>query len=482
MVSGPLAWLARRSRLKPAWNWCRDRFALQEIWNHVLDRRVAKGAWYFGDGATLFALFVVLMVTGAAMTLSYSSSSDEAYASVRHISDQQTLGWFVRGLHYWSAGLMVVMLCFHLFRQILVGGYKSPREGTWLIGVLLFFGVMTMSLLGYVLRWDERGIYGLRVALNIFYRVPLIGEQLVLLVQGGPEIGSATLSRIYSVHVIIGPLLLTSLIAYHLYLVVRRSITSPTERELPVESAAEQKAIYHMDAVSEERGETFYPDTMAKSGLMGGLILAVAVGLTLFLGGGQLDPEANLVERSYPMEEWWWSWFSSLAALLPPWLASYFYVGFPILLFVALVLLPFVERTPYRGIRNRPLATLFVSGCVIGLVGLSSLRIQSPWTAWPQPSPPPVPEGMVLPPEAEVGRQLFARYGCNSCHAIDEHGPRVGPDLAALRKTLSQAELRSYILQPPPGVAMPPYEGRMSEEDLERVVDFVLVVQTARQR
>lgn len=474
--------LATAVRLDRVWRWTRDRFALQRIWQHVLDRRVAKGPWYFGDGATLFLLFIVLLATGAALTLGYSSSSDEAYGSVRQITDEQTLGWFVRGLHYWSAGLMVVMLFFHLFRQILVGGYKSPREGTWLVGVLLFFGVMIMSLLGYVLRWDERGIYGLRVALNIFYRVPLIGEHLVLLVQGGSEIGSATLSRIYSVHVIFGPLLLLGLIGYHLYLVIVHSITSPTERQRPVESGTEQKEVYHRDAISEERGETFYPDTTAKSGLMAGIVLLSAVVLVLSLGPRRLYPEANLVERSHPVEEWWWSWFSALAALLPPSWASAFYVGFPLLLFAVLVLLPFVERTPYRGIGNRPIAIFFVSLCIVGLIALTSLRIRSPWTAWPQADPPPVPPNVMLPPEAERGRQLFATYGCNSCHAVDGHGPEVGPDLAALRRTLSHARLRSYISQPPPGVAMPAYADRLSEEELEELVAFVMVIQTALER
>ncbi|MGV3486130.1 MAG: cytochrome b N-terminal domain-containing protein [Planctomycetaceae bacterium] len=469
-------------RPRGIWNWIKDRFALQRIWQHVLDRRVAKGAWYFGDGATLFLLFVVLVATGAAMTLGYSSSPEQAHASVERITFAEPLGWFVRGLHYWAAGLMVVMLFFHLFRQILVGGYKSPREATWLIGVLLFFGVITMSLLGYVLRWDERGIYGLRVALNIFYRVPWIGENLVLLVQGGREMGEATLSRVYAAHVIYGPLLLTSLIGYHLYLVVVHSITSPTERRRPVSSGSEQKAVYEQDAHSEERGEVFFPETAAKSGLMASVVLVVAVALTLVLGASRLYPQANLDQRSFPIEEWWWSWFSSIAAHLPPGLATYFYVGFPLLMFGCLILLPFVERTPYRGIRNRPIATMFVVGCVIGLVGLSSLRIRSDWTAWPQPQPPPAPSGMVLPPEVEQGRQWFGHFGCNSCHAVDGHGPRVGPDLALLRRTWSQAELRQYILQPPENVAMPAYRGRLSDEQLEQLVAFVLVVQTARQR
>jgi putative heme-binding domain-containing protein len=89
---------------------------------------------------------------------------------------------------------------------------------------------------------------------------------------------------------------------------------------------------------------------------------------------------------------------------------------------------------------------------------------------------------MQLSADAERGRQLFAKYGCNTCHAIDDHGPRVGPDLARLPQVRSQDFLRKYVLQPPPNVAMPGYRARISDEELEQVVAFVLVVQTARRR
>jgi ubiquinol-cytochrome c reductase cytochrome b subunit len=463
-----------------AWQWLVDRFALKRIWDHILDRRVAKGAWYFGDGATLFFLFNVLIATGIALAWSYSPSPETAHASVRYITTEQPLGWFVRGLHYWAAGLMVFMLFFHLFRQILVGGYKSPREATWLIGVGLFVGVMVMSLLGYVLRWDERGVYGLRVATNIFYRVPLIGEQLVLLVQGGRDIGAATLSRVYALHVIIGPILLTSLVAYHMYLVVVHSITSPTERRRPVHSGDEQRKVYARDAQSDERGEDFFPETMAKSGLMAGGVFALVLLLTILIGQSYIYGPAQLTEDSLPMEEWWWSWVSSLSALTPPAWATFVYVVFPLGVLILLVLLPFIERTPYRGIRNRPLASLFVSACVLALVGLSSLRIQSAWTAYPNPEPPPVPAGFVLAPTAEHGRQLFATYGCNSCHAVDGVGPLVGPDVASLAPPRTRAFLEQVIVQPPAGWAMPAYEGRLSDEELNALVEFVLAVQILR--
>ena len=477
--------LVAGERWKGIVDWTLDRFAVKPIEKSLMDRRVAKGAWYYGDGATLFLLFNVLLITGVFLTLSYSPSLEGAYPSVRYITEHQMLGWFVRGLHYWSAGLMVVMLFFHLFRQILVGGYKSPREGTWLIGVLLFFAMITTSLLGYVLRWDERAIYGLRVALNIFHRVPLIGEWLVLIVQGGPHIGSQTLTRVYAVHIMFIPLLVLGLIGYHMYLVVVHGITGPTERTRPVATAEEQRRLYKEDAMSDERGETFFPSTAVKSGAMAAVVMAVVVLLTLVLGPGRLYPEANLVERSFPAEEWWWSWFSTLAAIVPPWLASTVYVGLPILLFVVLVSLPFLDRSPRRGMANRPVAIVVVMVCVVVLLSLSSARVQptrSPWVAWPSEEPPPVPDGVVLSPQAEEGRQLFAQFGCNSCHPIDDRGAPFARDLAAMRRIVSHDYFRRYILNPPEGIAMPPYEGRLTEEELERIIDFVMHIQITRHR
>jgi ubiquinol-cytochrome c reductase cytochrome b subunit len=141
----------------------------------------------------LLVLLSILVLTGAVLALGYCPAMDEAYQSVQHITELQTLGWFVRGLHYWSAGIMVVMLFLHFCRQILLGGYKAPREATWLVGVLLLFIVLATSLLGYILRWDERGFYGLRVAVTALHNVPYIGDELVALMLGSSEVSSLTL-------------------------------------------------------------------------------------------------------------------------------------------------------------------------------------------------------------------------------------------------------------------------------------------------
>lgn len=455
-----------------------ERFGLIRIRRHVLERRVPATPWYQGDGATLTTLFMIQVITGITMTLYYTNAADHAYDSVLHITHRLTMGWLVRGIHYWGAGIMVVMMVLHVFRHLMLGGYKAPREGTWIIGVFQFFLVLGMSFTGYVLRWDERAVYAARVVLNMFHKVPLIGEELVVLVQGGTQLGSMTLTRFFSIHVWVFPLLLFGLVGYHLYLVVIHGVTSHAERREPVETAEEQKKIYIAAAESEEHGEWFHPETVLLTGTMALLVFCVVFVIALAVGPREMYPEGNLVARSMPAEEWWFWWYSALIAQLPPAVSPAFLVAFPVFLILGMLLLPLLDRGPNRGVRKRPIWTAFVLLCAVALLYLTDLRTRSPWTGWPDTNPPPVPSGVVLAETTLVGRRLFVQYGCNSCHAVSSQGRRVGPDLAAIDHRLSPTELRSYILAPPADVPMPGYRGRIAEEDLDRVVEFVLVAQT----
>jgi ubiquinol-cytochrome c reductase cytochrome b subunit len=412
------------------------------------------------------------------MTLTYTPSPERAYQSIVEITERQRLGWFIRGLHYWSAGMMVVMVFFHLFRQILVGGYKSPREGTWYIGVLLLVCVFIMAFTGYVLRWDERAIYALLVSLHMFSYVPLIGDWLVMFVQGGETLNPFTLPRIFSVHVIFIPVAIAMLAGFHLYLVMLHGVTSDVEKKIPVEDAEHQKELYEKQKKSEIYGETFHPHTTSKSGTMAILVFLLVALLAFLFGPTPLMPEANRTAEAFPAEEWWFWWVSGLIALLPPWLAPIVIVGLPIGGLLVLLALPIIDRSPNRGIKRRPIAVLAVVLTVIGLLYLTDVRRRSMWTAWPNVEPPALPFGVTLPPEAEQGRVLFAQHGCNTCHAIAGVGWRFGPDLARLPVLMSREEMRAYILRPPPGIPMPGYEGRISDEELERILDFVHAAQT----
>ncbi len=464
-----------------SWRWIVDRFGLGPIWDHVLDRNVPKDPWYHGDGMALLVLLSVLVATGGLLSLVYSPSVDEAYQSVEYITHQQPLGWFVRGLHYWSGGLFVVMLFLHVCRQLMLGGYKSPREGTWLVGVCLLAIVLFTSLLGYVLRWDQRGVHALRALLHGLESMPFLGERLVLLTQGGPEITSLTLSRMFALHVVLLPMLLMVLVGYHMYLVILHGTTTVGERHEPIETVEEQRDLYQEQAEHPVKGEVFFPTAVIKISPWSIVSLTLALGLTMVLGPRALMEPADEASTSYVSEEWWFGWYSALVALLPPAVAPTFQWLFPLAVGFCLILLPLVDRSPLRGWRNRPVATGLVLLMVLAVLALSWLRYQSNWTAPLTASAPATPVGVILTSEAEAGRLLFQQYGCVSCHSVAGSGrAKIGTDLARMETIYSQDELRGYILQPPAGIAMPSYAGRIAAEDLERIVAFVLVAQTYR--
>jgi mono/diheme cytochrome c family protein len=268
-------------------------------------------------------------------------------------------------------------------------------------------------------------------------------------------------------------------VGYHLYLVIQPGTTTIEERKEPIETVEEQRELYEYQAEHPVKGEVFVPAAVIKISPWSIVFLSLAVGLTLAVGPRALLPPANVTSDSTASEEWWFAWYSALVALLPPAIAPTFQWLFPLVLFVVLILVPFLDRSPHRGWQNRPIATTLVVFLVLAVLGLSWLRYRSPWTAWPAAEPPPVPPGIVLAAEAEAGRLLFRQYGCTSCHKVLGFGPsRVGTDLARTRHIYSEAELRHYVLHPPPGVAMPAYAGRIEDSDLARVVAFVLVAQT----
>lgn len=459
-----------------------NRFGLDLAADKILFRKVAKTSWYQGDGATMATLLAVQLLTGAVLSLSYSNSIDTAYQSIEFITYHKTMGWFIRGLHYWSAGLFVVMLVFHLLRHLLIAGYKTPREGTWWTGVLLFFLVIIMSYSGYVLRWDERAVYAVKILLNILNNIPYIGDELILFVQGGSEINSHTLTRFFSVHVILVPGILLLLVAYHLYLVIHQGTTSKIERRIPVETKEEHAEVYEAAKKSSSEGEEFFPTTMASSGIMSFVVLLFGIILTLTLGPAELYPEANLTTTSFPQEEWWFWWYSALIAILPPRSVPYFVVWFPILLFLFLISLPLLDRGPKRDMSQRPLWVIFVGLSVMTLIGLSALRMRSPWTGWPSQELPPFPKEYVATPDLIKGRKIFVQYGCNSCHAVAGTGPNVGPDITDFERLLTREDIINVITHPSPEIAMPSYKGRMTDEELKYVSEFVFVLQIQPRR
>jgi quinol-cytochrome oxidoreductase complex cytochrome b subunit len=159
--------------------------------------------------------------------MSYRPDPATAYESIVYITDHETLGWLVRGMHKWGSSVMVILVFLHMGRTFFFGAYKYPRELNWVIGVVLLILTMLMSFTGYLLPFDQRSYWATIVGNNINGTGPLAGPYLTDFLYGGPEFNATTLSRFYAIHMLLVPGAIAALIGAHLYLVARLGTTAP---------------------------------------------------------------------------------------------------------------------------------------------------------------------------------------------------------------------------------------------------------------
>ena len=140
-------------------DWIEYRTGFPTLVRKFLFRKVPPTGWFHTLGSSLLTVFILQAVTGSLLAMTYDPSPNGAYQSIRYITDQQTLGWLLRGMHKWGASMMVILLFLHMARVFFYGAYKYPRELTWLTGSLIFILTMMMGLTGYLLVWDERAYW-----------------------------------------------------------------------------------------------------------------------------------------------------------------------------------------------------------------------------------------------------------------------------------------------------------------------------------
>jgi quinol-cytochrome oxidoreductase complex cytochrome b subunit len=172
-------------------------------------------------------MFVLETITGVLLMLHYVPSAAGAYPSVQTITHAAPYGFFIRNLHYWCGQIMVGMVVLHMVRVFVTGSYAPPRNMNWLIGLGLLVGTFIVDFTGYLLVWDDRGLWAWTIARNLAETVPLIGPLVASLLFGPPEIGDLALVRVYAWHVIILPGLLVSLMAWHFWRIRKDGISSP---------------------------------------------------------------------------------------------------------------------------------------------------------------------------------------------------------------------------------------------------------------
>ncbi|PTD95721.1 cytochrome b [Pseudothauera lacus] len=206
-------------------NWIDERFPLTSTWKAHLSEYYAPknfNFWYFFGSLALLVL-VIQIVTGIFLVMHYkpdgtlnASGIPVAFASVEYIMREVPGGWLIRYLHSTGASAFFVVVYLHMFRGLLYGSYRKPRELIWIFGTLIFLALMAEAFMGYLLPWGQMSYWGAQVIINLFSAIPLIGEDLSLVIRGDYVISDATLNRFFAFHVIAVPLVLIGLVAAHI--------------------------------------------------------------------------------------------------------------------------------------------------------------------------------------------------------------------------------------------------------------------------
>src|SRR5450755_148153 len=199
-------------------NWIDDRFPLTALWKSQVSEYYAPknfNFWYF-FGSLALVVLVMQILTGIFLTMSYKPDATKAFESVEYIMRDVAGGWFIRYAHSTGASAFFIVVYLHMFRALLYGSYRKPRELLWIVGCFIYLALMAEAFFGYLLPWGQMSYWGAQVIVNLFSAIPLIGPDLALLIRGDFVVGDATLNRFFSFHVIAVPLVLLGLVVAHL--------------------------------------------------------------------------------------------------------------------------------------------------------------------------------------------------------------------------------------------------------------------------
>jgi quinol-cytochrome oxidoreductase complex cytochrome b subunit len=209
-------------------DWLEERSGLVGGVKYFLFRKVPGDInWFQTLGSATLTAFLVQALTGVILAMYYKPDPQNAYSSIQHITNDVWAGWLVRGMHRWGASVFIILMFMHMGRVFLFGAYKYPRELNWIVGVLLLAMGLGEGFTGYLLPWDQTAYWATVVGININGSAPFLGPFIAQFLQGGTYINADTLSRFYSIHMLMIPGAIAALIGLHLYLVVRLGVTSP---------------------------------------------------------------------------------------------------------------------------------------------------------------------------------------------------------------------------------------------------------------
>ncbi|MDA0730484.1 MAG: cytochrome bc complex cytochrome b subunit [Proteobacteria bacterium] len=358
--------------------WVDERFPFSSfIKNHLTQYYAPKNFnfWYFFGALALF-VFVMQILTGIFLTMHYKPDAAYAFESVEYIMRDVSFGWLIRYMHSTGASLFFVVIYLHMFRALIYGSYKNPRELLWLFGVLIFLLLMAEAFFGYLLPWGQMSYWGAQVIVNLFATIPFIGPDLAEWVRGDYLISDATLNRFFAFHVIALPLALAGLIFLHL--VALHEVGSNNPDGIEIKKTKDKKTGIPLDGIP------FHPYYTVKD-LMGLTVFLIIFSAIIFfapemkgyfLEANNFIPANPLVTPSHIAPVWYFTPFYSILRAVPPILNSQFpgvaAMGLSVLI---LFFVPWLDRSKVKSIRykgplfKRWIATFVISFFVLGYLG-----------------------------------------------------------------------------------------------------------------
>jgi ubiquinol-cytochrome c reductase cytochrome b subunit len=401
-----------------------------------------SSGWHQVFGSVALFLILIQFFTGIMLAFNYAPTPGEAYNSLRYILTEVTAGRIMRGLHHWGASMIIVIVVLHMVQVFIWGAYKKPREGTWIVGVILLLLTLAYGLTGYLLPWDNRAYWGTVVATQIGATVPLAGPYVSRLLGSTGDIGVVTFARFYGLHVLLLPPATMLLIGLHVFLVRRHGVAPAPGDELKPK-------------------KSFYPEQVFKDTVA--VFVAFAILFTLAIAARvPLERLADPTDTSYiPRPEWYFLFLFQMLMVFEGPLEVVGTVILPTVAILALVVTPFVDRGKVVKARKRLLAMGIVVLAAVGWGGmtLAAIRSTPPQTAASSIDFSDPTQWMQLKPAELSGIHYYREENCAACHNVTGTEAKAGPNLLNTAGRHDQPWMLQHFKSPQstsPGSAMQP--------------------------
>ncbi len=358
--------------------WIDDRFPLTKMYEDHLGKYYTPknfNFWYFFGSLALLVL-VNQIVTGIWLTMSYKPDAATAFASVEYIMRDVEWGWLIRYLHSTGASAFFVVIYLHMFRGLMYGSYKAPRELLWMTGMFIYLCLMAEAFLGYLLPWGQMSYWGAQVIISLFGAVPVVGDTLALWIRGDYVVSDVTLNRFFSLHVIAVPIALLGLVAMHI--IALHEVGSNNPDGVDIKKNKDSNGI-PLDGIP------FHPYYTVKD-ILGVVVFLIFFALVVFfapemkgyfLEYNNFIPANPMVTPEHIAPVWYFTPFYAILRAVPSIAGS----AFPGVLamgaaVVVLFFLPWLDRSPVRSIRYRGLlykiilAIFIISFVILGVLGI----------------------------------------------------------------------------------------------------------------